>query len=176
MRPPWSSCLSIPSIKSKIGTMLPERKSPFPPPPLSPSRAALSSSELIRVRSIGSFSIDWPRQRSILHHARLTGSLPPEHNSHDHLNEQIQVPISSTLRASWRTNFEALLSGELRGGGEWRFFLVDGFLMFEDDESTREFDCRFFVRESYEVLKARREERQGYVSVVPFSNANGRES
>lgn len=115
---------------------------------------------------IGYDSIDWPRQRSILHHARLTGSLPPEHSSHDHLNEQIQVPIPSTLRASWKSKFEALV-GELSGGGagEWRFILVDGFLMFEDDESTREFDCRFFVRESYEVLKARREERQGYVSL-----------
>lgn len=49
-------------------------------------------------------------------------------------------------------------------GGEAKSFVIaDGFLMLCDEESVREFDVRMFVREEYDVLKRRREERQGYV-------------
>lgn len=44
------------------------------------------------------------------------------------------------------------------------FVIFDGFLALVDPESTRELDLRLFVRESYDALKQRREERSGYVS------------
>jgi len=44
------------------------------------------------------------------------------------------------------------------------FVIFDGFLALVDPESVRELDVRLFVRESYDALKQRREERSGYVS------------
>lgn len=44
------------------------------------------------------------------------------------------------------------------------FVIFDGFLIFVDDQSAKELDVKLFVRESYDVLKKRREDRSGYVS------------
>lgn len=44
------------------------------------------------------------------------------------------------------------------------FVIFDGFLAFVDPESVSELDVKLFVRESYDELKKRREERSGYVS------------
>lgn len=84
----------------------------------------------------------WAKQRATLHHLRTTGLLPPDHSSHDHLNEQVPVPISADLQAEWRARFAAL-----DGAHDTVFVIADGFLMFYDEESVREFDVRVFVRE-----------------------------
>lgn len=106
--------------------------------------------------------IEWTRQRSTLRHVRETGSLPSHHDSHDHLNEQIPVPIAPSIQSEWKDKFQALEDG--REGVETVYIIADGFLILCDEESVREFDVRLFVREEYEVLKRRREERHGYVS------------
>ena len=95
--------------------------------------------------------IEWPRQRSTLRHVRVTGTLPSLHASHDHLNEQIPVPIAATLQVEWRDKFQALQ--EAREGEEVVYIIADGFLILCDEESVREFDVRLFVREEYGVLK-----------------------
>ncbi|KAL8293158.1 hypothetical protein RQP46_000852 [Phenoliferia psychrophenolica] len=105
-------------------------------------------------------AILWEKQRKTLHHLRSTGSLPPEHSSHDHLNEQIPVPIPAQVNDEWRAKFEAL-QREM-GEDDILYVICDGFLMMYDAESVREFDVRIFVREEYAVLKRRREERHGY--------------
>ncbi|KAM0753416.1 P-loop containing nucleoside triphosphate hydrolase protein [Meredithblackwellia eburnea MCA 4105] len=112
-------------------------------------------------------AILWDSQRSSLRHLRATGSLPPNHSSHDHLNEQVPVPIPQSLADEWRRKFEDLAVVDERGGEEKRKYIIcDGFLMLYDAESVREFDVRIFVRESYEVLKQRREDRHGYHTAV----------
>jgi len=44
------------------------------------------------------------------------------------------------------------------------FVIVDGFLMFWDEEINSMFEMRIFVREAKETLQRRRQERKGYVS------------
>lgn len=107
--------------------------------------------------------IDWPRQRDALHHLRAMGAFPASHSSHDSFNEQIAVPISSTIKQEWTQRFESLQKVR-NGEGETVFVLADGFLMLSDEESVKEFDVRLFVRESEETVKRRRVERSGYVS------------
>lgn len=51
------------------------------------------------------------------------------------------------------------------GDDEWAFVIVDGFILYWDEDVMRELDARMFVRGSYEVLKKRREERQGYITL-----------
>ncbi|BGP50396.1 ribosylnicotinamide kinase [Rhodotorula kratochvilovae] len=104
-------------------------------------------------------AILWDEQRETLRRIRATGTLPDEHASHDHLNEQVPVPISEEVQSSWRRRFEELLQ---RQGEKPTIVIAEGFLMLVDPESTREFDVRLFMREDYAVLKRRREERMGY--------------
>lgn len=136
-------------------------------------------------------SIDWPRQRAALRHLRRTGQFPREHQSHDALNEQVPVPISGEMERRWRDRFTALdllLMQRRRAASAEKekerardvdveeevdeegtvYVLADGFLMLYDDESVRQFDVKLFVREEYETLRERREERSGYVGSLSF--------
>ncbi|CAG8433495.1 6718_t:CDS:2 [Ambispora gerdemannii] len=46
----------------------------------------------------------------------------------------------------------------------WVFVIVDGFMLYWDQEVRMKLDVKFFVRASYETLKQRRESRSGYVT------------
>lgn len=46
--------------------------------------------------------------------------------------------------------------------------LVDGFLLFHDDDIANLFDVKLYFQAPYEVLKARREARKGYNTVAGF--------
>lgn len=106
--------------------------------------------------------IQWDRQRETIHHLRSTGTLPSLHDSHDHLNEQIPVAIAESKCEEWKEKFRLL---EETQDPKTIYVIADGFLMLYDEESVREFDVRLFVRDRYDVLKGRREERNGYVSL-----------
>ncbi|GAA5828497.1 hypothetical protein JCM3770_002288 [Rhodotorula araucariae] len=114
-------------------------------------------------------AILWDKQRATLRQIRATGTLPDEHASHDHLNEQVPVPISEEVQTTWRRRFEELLQ---RQEVKPTIVIAEGFLMLVDPESVREFDVRLFMREDYAVLKRRREERHGYHTQV-LSDAEG---
>ncbi|CAG8785695.1 5388_t:CDS:2, partial [Racocetra fulgida] len=48
---------------------------------------------------------------------------------------------------------------------DWTFVLVDGFLLYWDMQVVKELDIKLFVQADYAILKKRREERTGYVTV-----------
>ncbi|KAI5477222.1 hypothetical protein MNV49_006595 [Pseudohyphozyma bogoriensis] len=104
-------------------------------------------------------AIQFDRQRDVLKHIKASGVLPDDHASHDALNaEKLDpVPVSEDVVAKWKTKFE-----ELGKEHEVAYVILDGFLIFWDDESVKEYDVRVFVREGYDVLKKRRNERHGY--------------
>jgi nicotinamide/nicotinate riboside kinase len=54
--------------------------------------------------------IEWERQRKAIRHLREQGEIPLEHSSHDHLNEQIPVPISSEIERDWKEKFRELFA------------------------------------------------------------------
>lgn len=74
--------------------------------------------------------------------------------------------MSDSLQQEWKDRFAALIEERARRGDEVQFVIADGFLMFYDEDSVKEFDVRIFVREGYDELKKRRHERHGYVSVT----------
>ncbi|CEQ42415.1 SPOSA6832_04221, partial [Sporobolomyces salmonicolor] len=104
-------------------------------------------------------AIQWEKQRAAIRHLRETGDFPESHSSHDHMNEQVPVPISDELANEWRARFERLLEEEKDTP---TIVLAEGFLIMYDQESVREFDVRLFVREDYATLKQRRYDRHGY--------------
>ncbi|GAA5912195.1 hypothetical protein JCM5296_007507 [Sporobolomyces johnsonii] len=124
-------------------------------------------SELVPIHPVHGFqdwddpegAILWEKQRAAIRHLRETGDFPESHASHDHMNEQVPVPIPDELANEWRERFERLLDEE---EDKPTIVLAEGFLIMYDKESVREFDVRLFVREDYATLKQRRQDRHGY--------------
>ncbi|KDQ49362.1 hypothetical protein JAAARDRAFT_42925 [Jaapia argillacea MUCL 33604] len=111
-------------------------------------------------------AIDWQRLVAFLKYVRQTGNIPGDHRSHDHLNEQKEVPIGDGLAKNWREHFEkAMIEREKRGAEEGEriiWGLLDGFLLYWDPDVISQLDVRIFLRVPHDVLKQRREERHGY--------------
>ncbi|EGG01825.1 uncharacterized protein MELLADRAFT_50002 [Melampsora larici-populina 98AG31] len=102
-------------------------------------------------------AIDWPRFRSSLQYIRNHGGeFPPSHASHDHLNLQPDIPIPQDFTETWHQRFSSLSSEKIR------YVIADGFLLYWDQESVKQYDVKLFVRESYAVLKERRRIRMSY--------------
>ncbi|GAA5883811.1 hypothetical protein JCM16303_002387 [Sporobolomyces ruberrimus] len=131
-------------------------------------------SELVPVHRVHGFqdwddpqgAILWEKQRTAIKHLRTTGTIEGlDHYSHDHLNEQIPVPISRTVEEKWTKRFEDFFAAK---GNEEKpsIVITEGFLMFYDEETVKEMDSRFFVREDYSTLKQRRQDRHGYHTAV----------
>lgn len=70
--------------------------------------------------------------RSFLRDVKKTGVLPDSHNSHDHLNEQKDVPVDSALYSRWTSEFERIAKEGREKGEEIVWGFVDGFLLYWD--------------------------------------------
>ena len=78
-------------------------------------------------------AIDWPLFTSFLRSFKTTGILP-DHSSHDHLNEQKDIPVTKELEEKWVSRFAELSAQEK--GGKVLWGLVDGFLLYWHQVST----------------------------------------
>ncbi|GAA5849334.1 hypothetical protein JCM5353_006741 [Sporobolomyces roseus] len=108
-------------------------------------------------------AIEWERQREAIRHLMKEGTIPEAHYSHDHLNEQVPVPISEKIEKEWTEKFTSLFeSQEVKPA----VVIAEGFLMLYDKETVQNMDARFFVREDYATLKRRRQDRHGYHTAV----------
>jgi nicotinamide/nicotinate riboside kinase len=75
-------------------------------------------------------AIDWPRLVTFLQHVRATGEIPPDHRSHDHLNEQKEVPVPEEVSQRWDKVFESIKAEGEVSGEKIVWGLVDGFLLY----------------------------------------------
>ena len=100
--------------------------------------------------------------RKFLKEVKDTGTIPDWHKSHDHLNEQKDVPVKEGVFARWKGKFDKLAKQFEERGETVIWGLVDGFLLYWDEEVIDSLDARIFLRVSYDVLKQRRHERHGY--------------
>lgn len=108
-------------------------------------------------------AISWARMVTFLRHVKETGVIPPDHRSHDHLNEQQVVPVPDELADKWRAHFQALqqkLAAETKEKITWG--LVDGFLLYWNHDVVDQLDVKFFLRVPHDALKKRRHDRHGY--------------
>jgi nicotinamide/nicotinate riboside kinase len=48
---------------------------------------------------------------------------------------------------------------------EWNFLLVDGFLLYVNQDVINELDIKLFVSANYDTLKDRRENRSVYITI-----------
>ncbi|KAJ7594687.1 P-loop containing nucleoside triphosphate hydrolase protein [Mycena floridula] len=112
-------------------------------------------------------AISWPKMVSFLDQVKMTGEIPAQHRSHDHLNEQKDIPLSDHVRDHWKRVFQdKKKKREENGQGRIIWALVDGFLLYWHPEVREKLDVRFFLRVPEEILKKRRHERHGYHTAV----------
>ncbi|KAL0072755.1 ribosylnicotinamide kinase [Marasmius tenuissimus] len=111
-------------------------------------------------------AIEWPRLVKFLETVKETGVIPPDHRSHDHLNEQKQVPLSDTVSNKWRAEFERLEKEAESQGEKIVWGLVDGFLLYWHPDVIKQLEVRIFLRVPHDTLKRRRHERHGYHTAV----------
>ncbi|KZT24191.1 P-loop containing nucleoside triphosphate hydrolase protein [Neolentinus lepideus HHB14362 ss-1] len=107
-------------------------------------------------------AIDWPRLEAFLTSVKATAQIPAEHRSHDHLNEQRDVPVGDATARRWKEVFEEAAKEWDARGERVVWALLDGFLLYWDKEVVDSLDVRIFLRVPYDVLRKRREERHGY--------------
>ena len=61
---------------------------------------------------------------------KRTGVIPPEHISHDHLNEQKDVPVEQARLAHWAGVFRRIQDAHAKRGEKIVWVMVDGFLLY----------------------------------------------
>ena len=59
-----------------------------------------------------------------------SGEIPPDHYSHDHLNEQGEVPVSPGVIERWTEEFRKIEEEREKGGEKVIWVLLDGFLLY----------------------------------------------
>jgi len=112
-------------------------------------------------------AIVWPRLVSFLREVKETGKIPPNHQSHDHLNEQKEVKLDDQVRDHWIEVFDRIRKErETDGRDKIVWGLVDGFLLYWNQDVIDQLDVRIFLRVPEEVLRKRRHERHGYHTAV----------
>ncbi|EKM54169.1 uncharacterized protein PHACADRAFT_185131 [Phanerochaete carnosa HHB-10118-sp] len=111
-------------------------------------------------------AIDWPRMVQSLGEIKLTGVIPPEHYSHDHLNKQKDVPADDAIINRWQEVFNRLEEEHEKAGETLIWVLVDGFLLYWNQAVIDSLDVRVFLRVPHDALKQRRHERHGYHTAV----------
>lgn len=107
-------------------------------------------------------AIEWPLMVNALEKVKQTGVIPPEHVSHDHLNEQKDIPIEDSIFRKWKTHFEGVERGHRERGEDIKWVMVDGFLLYWDPRVVETLEHQVFLRVPHDVLKQRRHDRHGY--------------
>ena len=100
--------------------------------------------------------------------------------SHDHLNEQKDIPIEDAIFQKWKTHFERVEQEHRERGEDIKWVMVDGFLLYWDPVSedfsrarpvangtylqqvVETLEQRILLRVPHDVLKQRRHDRHGY--------------
>ena len=73
-------------------------------------------------------AISWDRLVNSLKTVKRTGEIPPDHRSHDHLNEFKEIKVDDSVRVKWKEEFERLKREN--EGKQVLWVLVDGFLLY----------------------------------------------
>jgi len=112
-------------------------------------------------------SIQWDRMVSSLDKVRTSrGELPPDHYSHDHLNEQKEVPVRPGVIEKWAEEFRRIGEEREKVGEKVIWVLLDGFILYWNQEVVNHIDVRVLLRAPHDVLRQRRHERHGYHTAV----------
>ena len=77
----------------------------------------------------------WPEFRDTLSQIRSRGTLPESHQSHDHLNKQVEVDVDEGVLDEAKRGFERIEERQREEGFEVVWYIVDGFVLYYDPVS-----------------------------------------
>ncbi|KFA61220.1 hypothetical protein S40285_06444 [Stachybotrys chlorohalonatus IBT 40285] len=111
-------------------------------------------------------AIDIPAMADALAYIRQHASFPPTLDSKEDQNSVGKCPVPAAAVARAQAKVSSLRSALPRA----RLCLVDGFLLYAPSVAPlkHSMDVRLFLRASYASAKARREARDGYVTIEGF--------
>ncbi|GAO19093.1 uncharacterized protein UV8b_07258 [Ustilaginoidea virens] len=123
--------------------------------------------------------IDWDCSQALdiaalsdaLSHIRQHAVFPPTLESKEDDNSVGQCPVAESTVASLKARVDdALPASHPLRSGKLRLCFLDGFLLYSPSMAALQahFDMKLFVRTSYASAKARREARDGYVTLEGF--------
>lgn len=110
-------------------------------------------------------AIDYPRLSNFLKHVKDTGSIPDDHRSHDELNKQTDLPIDAECQHRLTERFRVIQDQAKESDNVnivWG--LIDGFLLYWNQEVIEQLDIRFLLRVPLKTLEGRRKARQVYIT------------
>jgi len=114
-------------------------------------------------------AIDWPRLREFLKSVKKNGAIPHDHRSQDCQNEEDNTILTNSAYEDLRAQFQQLEDEQRKKGVRIIWGLVDGFLMYWDDETIEQLDVRMFLRVAHDVLKERRHKRNEFYELVGYN-------
>lgn len=104
-------------------------------------------------------AINWVKFKSYIAEVRKTnGEILPM--------ETLEIDSELKLSEGEVAKLEAQVATTF--GQNYHFVFVDGFMLYHNEEILKLFDVKLFFHAPYEILKARREARQGYNTVAGF--------
>ncbi|KAM0447675.1 hypothetical protein ACHAO4_008816 [Trichoderma viride] len=116
-------------------------------------------------------SIDVPAMAEALSYIRQHASFPPTLDSKEDQNSVGQCPVPSTTISALKSKVASLLpSIHPLSSSALNLCILDGFLLYPPSMSAIQphLDIKIFLRASYAKAKARREARDGYVTLEGF--------
>ena len=90
-------------------------------------------------------AISWDRFVEFLRRVKEKGVIPPDHRSHDHLNEQKEIKVEEKLREKWINEFETIKQDKQLDNKKIIWGLVDGFLLYWNKVSVPGFSRSAFL-------------------------------
>ncbi|KAF4451395.1 hypothetical protein F53441_5661 [Fusarium austroafricanum] len=115
-------------------------------------------------------ALDIPAMAESLANIRQHAAFPPTLDSKEDQNSVGKCPVSDATIASQRAKVDAALAPDHPLRNNLRLCLLDGFLLYSPSMSAIKpnLDIKVFLRTTYEKAKARREARDGYVTLEGF--------
>ncbi|KAJ3543365.1 hypothetical protein NM208_g3623 [Fusarium decemcellulare] len=115
-------------------------------------------------------ALDIPAMAESLAYIRQHASFPPTLDSKEDRNSVGECPVSESTIAAQRAKVEAALGPDHPLRTNLRLCLLDGFLLYAPSMAAIQshLDIKLFLRTTYTKAKARREARDGYVTLEGF--------
>ncbi|KAI1070714.1 hypothetical protein LB507_006910 [Fusarium sp. FIESC RH6] len=115
-------------------------------------------------------ALDIPAMAESLAYIRQHAAFPPTLDSKEDKNSVGECPVSEATIAAQRAKVDVALGPDHPLRNNLRLCLLDGFLLYSPSMAAIKpnLDIKLFLRTTYEKAKARREARDGYVTLEGF--------
>lgn len=106
-------------------------------------------------------ALDFPLFRKELKHIHSTGDIKTELIHNNNVDDLTKFKIDSEILSRLKLKYSKI-------SPQFKIVIVDGFMLFNDDDTRSQLDIKILIRAPYEQLKRRRAARAGYQTLDSF--------